>query len=242
MEVLKMTITARYPGTCSICGRRIIPGQKIEWNKETRQSAHAECKAKESTEPAPYRISGGSGYGCAGWQPGQVVQASKALQAKGYPEWLYVVRARQRYVREDGLSFGVGDDSGYIYSAECRAATEAEAAPYIERLAKATAVKAAQAEVDEIKKQIRQNGERPEGNNVVNGERLLNTQTIYGGGDWFVIDNTHIWFIQNNGGDGDDWSVNNVRTGGAGAIGWRVERNEELVNRLRELAAVIEGK
>lgn len=42
------------------------------------------------------------------------------------PEYLYVLSASQRYYREDGMSFGVGDEKGYVYSAVCRAATEAE--------------------------------------------------------------------------------------------------------------------
>ena len=32
----------------------------------------------------------------------------------------------KKYYKEDGLSFGVGDDSGYIYTAEARPATEEE--------------------------------------------------------------------------------------------------------------------
>jgi len=49
----------------------------------------------------------------------------------------------------------------------------------------------------------------------------------------------YIWYIQNNGGDGDDWSVNNVLTGGAGAIGWRVAYEQELAERLARLAGIV---
>ncbi|MBK7814503.1 MAG: hypothetical protein IPJ52_09450 [Rhodocyclaceae bacterium] len=38
---------------------------------------------------------------------------------------------------------------------------------------------------------------------------------------------------QNNGMDGDNWSANNVRTGGAGAIGWRMPRTDEAETILR---------
>lgn len=53
---------------------------------------------------------------------------------------------------------------------------------------------------------------------------------IYGGGHSWIIDKegNKIWFIRNNGSDGDNWGLNNVATGGAGAIGVYVEYTEEL--------------
>ena len=39
-----------------------------------------------------------------------------------------------------------------------------------------------------------------------------------------------------DGADGDDWSLNNVHTGGAGAIGF-VLKDKETAKRVRELAA-----
>ncbi|DBA34831.1 MAG: hypothetical protein HXS54_06100 [Theionarchaea archaeon] len=61
---------------------------------------------------------------------------------------------------------------------------------------------------------------------------------IYGGGRWFVIDYTEnlIWLVDNNGADGDDWSRNNIKTGGAGAIGRRVQYTQELHNRISKYA------
>jgi hypothetical protein len=52
---------------------------------------------------------------------------------------------------------------------------------------------------------------------------------IYGGGSWVVIepDEQHFWYVDNNGADGDDWSHNNVQTGGAGALGWRLPYTDE---------------
>lgn len=79
-------------------------------------------------------------------------------------------------------------------------------------------------------------GERPAGDHVLQGERLLDTQDIYGGGDWWVISEDAVWYVRNNGHDGDDWSRNNVRTGAAGAIGWRLPRDAEMERELRELA------
>lgn len=60
-------------------------------------------------------------------------------------------------------------------------------------------------------------------------------ENIYGGGEWWVIQKEWIWHIRNNGADGDNWSANNVNTGGAGAIGHRVPYNEELAELIRNL-------
>ncbi len=53
---------------------------------------------------------------------------------------------------------------------------------------------------------------------------------IYGGGQSYIIDKkgNKIWKLINNGADGDNWGLNNVATGGAGAIGAYVEYTEEL--------------
>lgn len=93
--------------------------------------------------------------------------------------------------------------------------------------------------IKEIAREIRETGERPEGLNAPAGDRLFDTQDIYGGGDWFVVGPEHLWYIQNNGMDGDNWSLNNVRTGGAGAIGWRVPATSPLAAELRRLASEI---
>jgi len=72
----------------------------------------------------------------------------------------------------------------------------------------------------------------------VEGEKIENPEhpeNIYGGGQWWIIQNKWIWKIQNNGHDGDDWSRNNVNTGGAGAIGVRVPYSEKLAQKIRGL-------
>jgi len=60
---------------------------------------------------------------------------------------------------------------------------------------------------------------------------------IYGGGEWFIVQEDYIWRVINNGMDGDDWSKNNIMTGGAGAIGYKFEktaRRMELLDRLKK--------
>lgn len=71
------------------------------------------------------------------------------------------------------------------------------------------------------------------------GEVLIsesNPPNIYGGGEWYVIQPDHIWYIENNGSDGADWSLNNIRTGGAGAIGYRVPRTPLLEKSIRAVS------
>ncbi len=237
-----MTITARYPGRCAKCGQPIRPGQPINWYPQTRQTTHVTCSATKSEtttttqEAAPYHLSGGEGYGYTGWHRGQVVRTPQRLREQGYPEWLYVLRTGQRYYREDGMSFGVGDESGYVYSAECREATPEEAAPHIEATRRQAEIKAAKVRVAEIARQIRQFGERPERNEAnAQGEQLLGERTIYGGGEWFVVAEDGVWYVQGNSGDGDDWSASNL----PGAIGWRIPLDRALAEELRRLAAIL---
>lgn len=89
---------------------------------------------------------------------------------------------------------------------------------------------------------IQKTGIRPDGSNIVGGDRLFDTQNLYGSGEWIVINDKEIWYVQNNGMDGDDWSHNNVRTGGAGAIGWKIPYDEKVAKELRELNKIIPGK
>lgn len=98
-----------------------------------------------------HRLSGGSGNGCEGWAAGQTIRSNRHQVAQGWPEYVTVVTASTRYYSADGMSYGVGDDAGYAYSATCRAATDAEAALIREQIA------ANRAKTEELKKQRRGN-------------------------------------------------------------------------------------
>jgi len=68
---------------------------------------------------------------------------------------------------------------------------------------------------------------------ISEGERIDDfgfKEDIFGNGRWFVIqkDKKYIWKITDNGMDGDNWSRNNIPTGGAGAIGVRISYTEEI--------------
>ena len=82
--------------------------------------------------------------------------------------------------------------------------------------------------------------EIPKGDFVLEGERVENPrfpQNIYGGGQWFVLqeEEGYIWYVHNNGRDGDNWGLNNVVTGGAGAIGYRIKFNSIVAGLIRNL-------
>lgn len=85
---------------------------------------------------------------------------------------------------------------------------------------------------------LRELGTNPPGDHCLDGEKLVFTDgEIYGVGTWVVLQPDAIWYVENNGRDGDDWSHNNVRTGGAGAIGWKIAWSAELVDEIRTMAA-----
>jgi len=266
-----MTIRAKFPGTCPRCGQPIQVGDSIEWERG-RRARHTTCPQTESvgevasTEPT-IRLRGGSGYGDCGWDRGQVlpnphVRRARALAAQhgvddlaahvrpwlDEPEYLVVVSTSSRYISEDGMSFGVGDESGHVYSATCRAATEEESAA-LRAADEAAAVQARQRTEAEATRraladEIRSRGEHPEptaGQIVPEGDVLSDRQDIYGGGDWFVVGADWIWHVRNNGHDGDDWSANNVRTGGAGAVGYRLAYDADLAERIRAMAAALQA-
>lgn len=62
---------------------------------------------------------------------------------------------------------------------------------------------------------------------------------IYGGGREYVINKkkNEIWLLKNNGFDGADWSLNNVETGGAGAIGSVVKYTAELEELIKKFCS-----
>jgi hypothetical protein len=175
-----------------------------------------------------FRMGGGQGYGWREFRVGDTIR----VPGETPPRYVTVVSADKKYFRDDGMSFGVGDESGYVYSAVVRPASEEEAAPLraVDELARQKAEQKKQ--IATIREDIKARGERPSGMNDPEGIRVHDTQNIYGGGDWFVVGPDWIWYVQNNGMDGDNWAANNVRTGGAGAIGWRVPYDAELAAKL----------
>ena len=160
---------SKFDSKCIRCGLKITAGEDIFYQRG-KGAWHTDCAAvKEQVEKeqaarkaeAPYMVTRGSGYSGDSFIKGQVIRAPKNIIEKGGPTYLYVVRTDEQYFKYDGLSFGVGDESGYVYRADCRAATAEEAAPLIERERQATEKRAALNELDKIKKTFRTTASGP---------------------------------------------------------------------------------
>jgi hypothetical protein len=155
------------------------------------------------------------------------------------PGWRYNVEALRLIVRQgnellvDGEKVTSTRGLSDLWSPAGMAAQQAKVDAEKAEEARREAIKA---RIGEIAGYIRDAGERPEGSQAVNGEMILDSGNIYGSGRWFTITPYHIWYVKNNGGDGDNWASNNVITGGAGAIGWRIPFNQVIADELRRLA------
>jgi hypothetical protein len=63
--------------------------------------------------------------------------------------------------------------------------------------------------------------------NPPQGERFEISASGYGGGNSVVVEpgERHVWFIQGNSADGDDWGRNNI---GGHSMGWRTDLTDEI--------------
>lgn len=151
---------AIYESFCYVCGARIKVDASIHYSK-SEGARHTGCDRPEIPADA-VRLAVGSGYtadGFAGFTPRTVIRNDGDGISSGQPEFLYVLTARARYIASDGMSFGVGDERGYIYEATCRPAGDDEAAPLRGQLAREERVAAARSELSRIAQEIEQSGE-----------------------------------------------------------------------------------
>jgi hypothetical protein len=225
-------IVAKYPGICSGCGKQFKAGDQILYAREggVGMAYHPTC-AGAATAPAPF---------CVAWRilgrsdvpkPGYVFFSERDNKV------LVVVRSASYYFRDDESD---GENAGWVAFAYCREATQEEAAPVLAEREKAAKQKAAQAEIEELHRLIRERGDIPRDRKYrLSGEVLADTTTIYGTGSYFVIEPDWIWSVMRHGMDGDDWSQNNVDDGGAGSIGWRIPHDDTVASRIRTAASLL---
>lgn len=193
-----------------------------------------------ATQPKPVAAGDVGGMCLERVQPGDVVN----LRGR----WIQITKAWTVRVDEDSPSMfgaeflGHESDTATGYQGLDLAVTDPARARELEA-ARAAADRQAQQRQDaararenrrrEIAQLIRQASQPfDETGIVIGGRRLSDRQNIYGGGDWFEVTDTHLWWVLNNGADGDNWAHNNVRTGGAGAIGYKIALDPDLVNEL----------
>ena len=138
---------------------------------------------------------------------------------------------------EDACCYGMLPDDQWVRYAYYRDATPEEigAVEAAEEAARKAAAekKAREKRICEIENKIKkaENYAQNVSPKDLDGEVLLDTFNAYGGGELFLATDRWLWYVQNNGGDGDDWSATNV----PGGIGWRIPRDEALVKELRGL-------
>jgi hypothetical protein len=148
---------------------------------------------------------------------------------------------KSRFIPDDGMSFGLPYDSGWVFTASTRHADKDELDAWNKYEAGIDARKAAAGEQRALGNEIKAARDIPDGVNYPEGEKLLEDKTAsaYGGGSHFVVGPKEIWYVWGNSADGDDWSRNNVYN--KSSIGWRVPYSEALAERIRKADAALKA-
>lgn len=145
-----------------------------------------------------------------------------------------------RYFEEDAMSFGFMVDSSWVYCGKCDTSIvteddvekllnkeEEEKRIEIERKKEWEREEKIKQAVSDLTEHIREKGSYPDVGNINDATAIYDTFNIYGGGRKILIDGKIIWAVNNNGADGDNWSYNNIKIGGAGAIGYSMEIDDK---------------
>ncbi len=159
-----------------------------------------------------------------------------------------VMRHRQGYVVAVAVrTIVIGDDTpslwgghllghegqrGHLVTYRPATSDEAAAAEEIDRKATAARTQAAgvQAAAEAIAAHVRSIGARPQRADPTRGQSVFNTHTGTGSGIDIRVDDQSFVFVQGNGMDGDDWSVNNA----PGVIVWTAPLQPQLLENLRK--------
>lgn len=133
------------------------------------------------------------------------------------------------YNAYDGWSFGAGSEDWYQVRAKDLSDTDAgkKMIAYEEREKLESELKGARTKAGKaLRNAVQDRGSRYTGERIsidrIPGITLVDTFNIYGGGIIIRYMADTVWLIVNNGADRDDWSINNIRTGGAGAYAYSV--------------------
>jgi DNA topoisomerase IB len=209
-------------------GAKWSPEQK-SWYVLGKVPAELKRYAPHELQEGERWISGGEGY-----DNGIYTKVGDVIRYNG--GYYKVVHTAHKYYKYDGMSFGVGQESGYVFNSVIRRATEEESAPLRKDDEEAGRKREGWRQSRALAEWVKGAGELPEGHSSPKGDVVLSFRPdlkAYGGGSWWVIGSDFIWYVQNNGADGSDWSLNNVTTGGAGGIGWRIPHDPLFEARLR---------
>ena len=221
---------------------------KVEEDKErARQVAQRHLEENREREEAERKRLGLKTYYFPGDSRGDRPAIGHTFRDRKTGDFMVVVDVKSVFYPEDGMSFGLPDDRGWMHTVTAKPAEDNSAIQGIkdreqQELTRSEAKKRRRELVRDFQK--REN-HAPGETDLRRFDRVLLSgarSLAYGGGEWFVITPSRIWYVQNNGSDGGDWSHNNVVTGGAGAIGWVVPHTEALEQELRSLDTLIGEK
>lgn len=162
-------------------------------------------------------------------------------------QWVRVVKLGKDFRIEDHETSAYGLMPGEDYWAR-RAyyeplGEEEAAARDAEVAAEKARVNAINDKIDrakEIFREILRIGEKPDEDYHLPGRYwFCDSFDNYGCGWAFCVTEDFIWYVKNNGRDSDDWTQNNILTGGAGAMGWRIPFDSSLAEEIRALDVVL---
>jgi hypothetical protein len=202
---------AQYKGRCCLCGGQVSIGDKIHYHQ--RRTEHEACAQKALEALAP--LAGAEPISYQREEPpelGRPVRLGPGDGAEG--QVVVPLVHRRRYFREDGLSFGLSKDNGWLYTIEARPASADEVAE-LEAQQRAEAARAADRKRrieagQRVKAAIRATKpETPE----PKGREWPAKRKNYDD-DYLIIDEEggRVWLVVYNGRDGDCWAWNNWRS------------------------------
>lgn len=258
------TIVNRLPGNCANCGQHIPIAGGLAVNDGTgwvvRHDGDCPANPHNPNSAPTWRISLGEGYGGSPFTPGSTFRwtwptdnpdpatvPGGRLEPRGLSGIVTAVTGGLHYYREDGMSFGVGDEAGHVYWADVRIASDEEAAPVLE----AEATEQRRANLTGRVRDLfawRYAGTAPDAAlpAEVNASALWalpevprctveeRRSQLYSARLLVDVPSGVVWTVTHNGADGDDWSVNNV----SGHVALRHPLTEER----RQLIADLRGE
>lgn len=194
--------------------------ERCKQQLEEQRMANAEEKRRQEKEDGIVELRIPAYFGFSG-KP----EKGSYLMEDGVP---YMVLSSY-YHSSDGFSFGVLNEQWYSVKAKNISDTETGKKMINDennKKLRADLKHAYEKACQDLEYAVRRNGSiyTYEGDKSVDdipGETILDTFNAYGGGIIIRYTEDTVWLIINNGGDGDAWGTNNLRTGGAGAYAFR---------------------
>lgn len=231
-----MTITARYPGICTKCGRAFKAGDQINWTKGVG-SEHAKCTAatkptSSPSKPTPVPVSA---------EPAPISKTFSRRSKYDGPEvgWTFrardgqiltVVRVSSQYMSaswcEDNDDFTFSGDPYYLFTAACRLATDEEAAPVLAAIAAAEAKKTAKAGLEAIAGLVRkvENSVTGSAGQYPTVEGVESVSVQLSNIERLVVSGSGIWVHESTYDD---------------SYSWRIAYDETIATEIRALAALL---